>query len=54
MYIVMAPVERRAEKKADNGEAPEATTIGDVVAAKGQATQRQAAPAAEAQAQQGS
>ena len=67
MYIVMAPVEKRPEKKADGGEAGEGAadngdvpaaagdTIGDAVAAKGQARERAAsAPAAaEAQAQQG-
>jgi translation initiation factor IF-3 len=61
MYIVMAPLEKRPEKKTENGEAadeaaPAMETIGDAVAAKGSApAQRGAsAPAAsEAPAQQG-
>ena len=63
MYIVMAPLEKRAEKKtdADDGEEPSPTpsaqpasageTIGDAIAAKG--TPPAPAPAAETPAQQG-
>ena len=67
MYIVMGPLEKRPEKKTDagdagvspalNGDNPPSggNTIGDAVAAKGQAPPRAAAapPAAEAPAQQG-
>ena len=67
MYIVMGPLEKRPEKKTDagdagdgasvNGENPPSggNTIGDAVAAKGQAPPRAAAApaAAEAPAQQG-
>lgn len=50
MYIVMAPIERRPEKKTENGEAAsEATdageTIGDAVAARGSAPAERGAPA---------
>ena len=60
MYIVMAPVEKRAEKKSENGEvessAAAGDTIGDAIAAKSPAPSREpAAPAStEAPAQQGS
>jgi len=58
MYIVMAPLEKRADKKTDagDGEAPSAgETIGDAIAAKA-APSPAAAPAVatEAPAQQGS
>jgi translation initiation factor IF-3 len=66
MYIVMGPLEKRPDKKADAGAAGTAdvngegssgggNTIGDAVAAKGQAPPRAATapPAAEAPAQQG-
>jgi len=59
MYIVMAPVEKRAEKKSENGEADTSAaagdTIGDAIAAKSPAPPREpAAPAtSEAPAQQG-
>jgi translation initiation factor IF-3 len=59
MYIVMAPIEKRPEKKTENGDAarPESAgeTIGDVVAAKAPAPQPAApAPAAtDAAPQQG-
>jgi len=59
MYIVMAPLEKRAEKKTENGDveesAPAGDTIGDAIAAKAPAPRRGAkAPAAsEAPAQQG-
>ena len=50
MYIVMAPVEKRAEKKSENGEAESSAaagdTIGDAIAAKSPAPPREpAAPA---------
>jgi translation initiation factor IF-3 len=50
MYIVMAPIEKRPEKKTD-----ETNTIGDTIAAKGQPVPQgaAAAPAVEAPAQQG-
>jgi translation initiation factor IF-3 len=50
MYIVMAPIEKRAEKKTD-----ETNTIGDAIAAKGQAVPQGATapPVVEAPAQQG-
>jgi len=60
MYIVMAPVEKRAEKKSDNGDAESSTaandTIGDAIGAKSPAPPREpATPASsEAPAQQGS
>jgi translation initiation factor IF-3 len=60
MYIVMAPVEKRAEKKSENGVAEGSAgagdTIGDAIAAKSPAPARKpAAPAtSEAPAQQGS
>ena len=61
MYIVMAPVEKRAtDKKSENGEADTSAvagdTIGDAIAAKSPAPPREpAAPASsEAPAQQGS
>jgi translation initiation factor IF-3 len=61
MYIVMAPVEKRAaDKKSENGEADTSVaagdTIGDAIAAKSPAPPREpAAPASsEAPAQQGS
>ena len=60
MYIVMAPVEKRAEKKNENGGAESSAdagdTIGDAIAAKSSAPPREpAAPAVtEAPAQQGS
>jgi translation initiation factor IF-3 len=60
MYIVMAPVEKRAEKKNENGDAGGSAdagdTIGDAIAAKSSAPPREpAAPAAtETPAQQGS
>ena len=60
MYIVMAPVEKRAEKKSENGEAESSAaagdTIGDAIAAKSPAPPREpAVPAStEAPAQQGS
>ena len=59
MYIVMAPIEKRPEKKTENGDAAGATptgeTIGDAIAARAPAPQAGAtAPAAtEAQPQQG-
>jgi hypothetical protein len=59
MYIIMAPIEKRPEKKTENGEAEESAvateTIGDAVAARGSAPTRGAtAPAtSEAPAQQG-
>ena len=50
MYIVMAPLEKRAEKKSENGDvaapAGAGETIGDAIAAKGSAPQ----PGASAQA----
>jgi hypothetical protein len=53
MYIVMAPIEKRAEKKTENGEADTSAnagdTIGDAIAAKAPTPQA----AAEAPAQQG-
>jgi hypothetical protein len=50
MYIVMAPLEKRVEKKTDaDGDAPEAETIGDAIAAKAPAPQA----TTEAPAQQG-
>ncbi|MEO7295085.1 MAG: translation initiation factor IF-3 [Candidatus Limnocylindria bacterium] len=60
MYIVMAPVEKRPERKSENGEAGSSAdagdTIGDAIAAKSSAPPREpAAPASsEAPAQQGS
>ena len=40
MYVVMAPLEKRPEKKTDaDGDAPAADTIGDAIAAKGQVPQ---------------
>jgi translation initiation factor IF-3 len=60
MYIVMAPLEKRAEKKSENGDAEGSAaagdTIGDAIAAKSPAPPREpAAPASsEAPAQQGS
>ncbi|MFN2418236.1 MAG: translation initiation factor IF-3 [Candidatus Limnocylindria bacterium] len=60
MYIVLAPVEKRAEKKSENGEAGSSAdagdTIGDAIAAKSPVPQREpAAPASsEAPAHQGS
>ena len=60
MYIVMAPLEKRAEKKSEDGDAEGSAdagdTIGDAVAAKSPAPPREpAAPASsEAPAQQGS
>jgi translation initiation factor IF-3 len=60
MYIVMAPLEKRAEKKTENGGAEGSVaagdTIGDAIAAKRPVPAREpAAPAAsEAPAQQGS
>jgi translation initiation factor IF-3 len=57
MYIVMAPIEKRPEKKSENGGDAIATgeTIGDAIAAKGSAPQpATTAPAAtEASPQQG-
>ena len=59
MYIVMAPLEKRAEKKSEDGDAEGSAdagdTIGDAVAAKSPAPPREtAAPASsEAPAQQG-
>jgi hypothetical protein len=52
MYIVMAPFEKRVEKKtdADGGDAPAAETIGDAIAAKGTVPQ----VTTETPAQQGS
>ena len=49
MYIVMAPLEKRPEKKTDNaeGEGAEAETIGDAVAAKAQQSPAEPQPAAE-------
>ena len=36
MYIVMAPQEKRPDRKTDaEGDAPEVETIGDAIAAKG-------------------
>jgi len=55
MYIVMAPVEKRPEKKADTDEAAQAApatngqTIGEALAAKGQAPQASTAAAEEPQ-----
>ncbi len=60
MYIVMAPVEKRPEKKSENGDAASsvdaADTIGDALAAKSPAPLREPAATAssEAPAQQGS
>jgi len=60
MYIVMAPVEKRPEKKSENGEAGSSAaagdTIGDAIAAKSPTPPLEpAAPApSEAPAQQGS
>ena len=60
MYIVMAPVEKRPERKSENGEADSSAdagdTIGDAIAAKSPAPQREPAASAssEAPAQQGS
>jgi translation initiation factor IF-3 len=61
MYIVMGPIEKRPEKKADGTAADDApgangSTIGDVVAAKGQSVPQVGAttpPPAETPAQQG-
>ena len=58
MYIVMAPLEKRPEKKTENGEAATSRgageTIGDAIAAKGTARSRGRRPAtSEAPAQQG-
>ena len=60
MYIVMAPIEKRPEKKTENGgdaagAAPTGETIGDAIAARGATPQPRApAPAAaEAPSQQG-
>jgi translation initiation factor IF-3 len=58
MYIVMAPIEKRPEKKTEAGGSgtsePAGETIGDAVAAKAPAPRaKQAAAAAEAPAQQG-
>jgi translation initiation factor IF-3 len=61
MYIVMGPIEKRPEKKTegagtDEGPSANGSTIGDAVAAKGQAVPKVGAtapPAAEAPAQQG-
>lgn len=50
MYIVMAPLEKRPEKKTDGvGDEPAAETIGDAIAAKAQAPEA----TTEAPAQQG-
>jgi hypothetical protein len=50
MYIVMAPLEKRPDKKTDaEGEVPSAETIGDAIAAKGAMPQA----TTEAPAQQG-
>jgi translation initiation factor IF-3 len=55
MYIVMAPVEKRPEKKVDTDEAAQAApatngqTIGEALAAKGQAPQASTAAAEEPQ-----
>ena len=60
MYIVMAPLEKRSEKKSENGDAETTAdagdTIGDAIAARSPAPPREpAAPAtSEAPAQQGS
>ncbi|MCV0403539.1 MAG: translation initiation factor IF-3 [Chloroflexi bacterium] len=60
MYIVMAPLEKRPEKKSENGDAERSAeagdTIGDAVAANSPAPEREpSAPASsEAPAQQGS
>ena len=58
MYIIMAPIEKRPEKKTENGDVDDSTdaeTIGDAIAAMASAPQRGAsAPAvSEAPAQQG-
>lgn len=54
MYIVMAPLEKRADKKTDaDGDVPSEETIGDAMAAKGAAASAAKAAAAEAPAQQG-
>jgi translation initiation factor IF-3 len=45
MYIVMAPLEKRAEKKSETGEA-EGETIGDAVVAAGQAPRTRRKPEA--------
>jgi hypothetical protein len=50
MYIVMAPLEKRPDRKTDaEGEEPSAETIGDAIAAKAAMPQA----AAETPAQQG-
>jgi hypothetical protein len=50
MYIVMAPLEKRPDKKTDaDGEEPTADTIGDAIAAKAPVPQA----TTEAPAQQG-
>lgn len=55
MHIIMAPVEKRAEKKTESGgDEPSADTIGDVVAARGAAVPPAVSQAgSEAPAQQG-
>ena len=60
MYIVMAPVEKRPEKKSENGDAASSAdagdTIGDAIAARSPVSPREPAASAssEAPAQQGS
>ena len=57
MYIVMAPLEKRPEKKSENGDVESSTdageTIGDAIAARAPAPPATAPAATEAPAQQG-